>query len=99
MNPVFTLVLAWVGRLIEVLYNSLVLRVDISGRPQVPMLQLRLSNTVILVSQSILRKSIPPGGGLSVASTRHWVTCSSNPGVGGIFFPYFGPFSVTSYLL
>ena len=35
--------------------------------------------------------------GLSVAPTRHWVTCSSNPGVGGIFFPYFGPFSVTPY--
>ena len=25
-------------------------------------------------------------------STRHWVACSSNPGVGGIFFPFFGPF-------
>ena len=32
-----------------------------------------------------------------MAPTRHWVTCSSNPGVGGIFFPYFGPFSVTPY--
>ena len=36
---------------------------------------------------------------LSVAPTRHWVTCSSNPGVGGIFFPYFGPFSVTPFQL
>ena len=28
-----------------------------------------------------------------------WVTCSSIPGVGGIFFPYFGPFSVTPFQL
>ena len=30
---------------------------------------------------------IPPGGELSVALTRHQVTCGSKPGVGGIFFP------------
>ena len=29
---------------------------------------------------------------LSVAPTRHWVTCSSNPGVGGIFFLTLAPF-------
>jgi len=28
-----------------------------------------------------------PGGELSVAPTRHQVTCGSKPGVGGIFFP------------
>ena len=31
------------------------------------------------------RKSSPPGGRLSVAPTRHWDTCNSNPGEGGIF--------------
>jgi len=32
--------------------------------------------------------SSPP----SVAPNRHWDTWSSNPEVGGIFFPFFGPF-------
>ena len=32
-----------------------------------------------------------------MALARHWVTCSLNPGVGGISFPYFGPFSDTPY--
>ena len=27
-----------------------------------------------------------------MAPTRHWVTCSSNPGVGGIFFLTLAPF-------
>jgi len=27
------------------------------------------------------------GGQLSMASTRHWVTCGSKPGVGRNFFP------------
>jgi len=31
------------------------------------------------------------GGELSVALTRHRVTCGSKPGVEG-FFPFFGPF-------
>jgi len=32
--------------------------------------------------------------------TRHWDTCGSNPGVGGIFFfPFFDAFSVTPDLL
>ena len=33
-----------------------------------------------------------PGGRLSVAPTRHWVTYSSNPGAGGIFFLSLAPF-------
>ena len=40
---------------------------------------------------------IPPGGEMSVAPTRYWVTCSSKPGVGRIFFPLW-PFSVSFYL-
>ena len=43
------------------------------------------------------RKFIPPGGELSVALTRHQVTCGSKPGVGGIFFQLW-PFFVTCYL-
>ena len=35
---------------------------------------------------------------LGVALTRHWDTCSSNPGVGGIF-SFLWPFSVIPYLL
>ena len=37
------------------------------------------------------------GGELSVALTRHQVTCGSKPGVGGIFFLLW-PFSVICYL-
>ena len=33
-----------------------------------------------------------------MAPTRHWDTCSSNPGVGGIF-SFLWPFSVTPYCL
>ena len=43
------------------------------------------------------KKSIPPGGELSVDLTRHWVTCGSKPGVGGIFFLLW-PFSASCYL-
>ena len=32
-----------------------------------------------------LKITIPPGGELNVAPTRHRVTCGSKPGVGGIF--------------
>ena len=35
---------------------------------------------------------------LSVAPTRHWDTCGSNPGVGGIF-SFLWLFSVTPYCL
>ena len=45
-----------------------------------------------LMINTLGKKSIPPGGGLSVAPTRHWVTCSSNPGFGGIFFLTLAPF-------
>ena len=44
------------------------------------------------VEISLGRKSIPPGGELSVALTRHQVTCGSKPGAGGIFFSCFGPY-------
>ena len=40
-------------------------------------------------------KFIPPGGEVSVAPTRHWVTCSSKPAWGcmeGFFSSFLGPF-------
>ena len=43
------------------------------------------------------KKFIPPGGELSVAPTRLWVTCSSKPGVGGIFF-FLWSFYASCYL-
>jgi len=39
----------------------------------------------------VMEKSIPPGGELSVALTRHQPICGSKPPVGGIF-SFFGPF-------
>ena len=45
-----------------------------------------------MFSQYILQTSIPPGGELSVALTRHRETCSSKPEVGG-FFPSLALFS------
>jgi len=49
------------------------------------------------VMPSIENNSIPPGGELSVAPTRHWVTCGLKPVVGGMFFPSLA-LSVLRYL-
>ena len=45
------------------------------------------------------KKSIPSGGELSVALTRHWVTCGSKPGVGGTFFSSLALFSFIVFVL
>ena len=43
--------------------------------------------------------SIPPGGELRVAPSRHQVTRGSKPGVGGIFFPSLALFSFMLFVL
>ena len=50
-------------------------------------------------ADNTLGKSISPGGELSVALTRHRVTCGSKSEIGGIFFSCFGPFLFTLFVL